>query len=306
MKVFVAGATGVIGRAAVQALLDRGHTVVATVRSAESAAAVRRLGARAVEADVFDRGSLAEALGDCEAAVRLTTRVPPLSRLRFRRAWRENGRLGTTGARVLTQAALERGVRLYVHQSMTFLYADGGDRWLDEQAPTHAPRPPMADAAAGEHEAARFVARGGGRAVVLRFGCLYAADTPIVQELVPRMQRRRVTMPGAGDNYLSSIHAHDAGTAVAAALEAPVGVYNIVDDEPVQLQEYLRSLAAAAGAPPLRRVPAAVARLLMGRIVADCLLRSRRVSNAAFKQAAGWRPAYPRVTEESWKVPIER
>ena len=305
MRVFVAGATGVLGRAAVSALLAEGHVVVAAARNAERMAVVRRLGARAVEVDVFDEQAVADALVGCDAVVRLTTRVPPLDRMRYRSAWAETARLRTKGARVLVQAALDVGCPRYVHESVTQVYASGGEEWLDEQSPIDARRAPLVDAAAGELEVARFVASGGRHAVVLRFAGVYAADAPNVVELMDRMRRRRLIQFGHGINYVPSLHARDAGRAIAAALQAPGGVYNVCDDEPLRQRDHLRVLAEAAHARPPYRLPEPLAPVVLGALQARLTLRSQRVSNRQFKETTCWKPEFPRLTPDSLAVPVE-
>jgi nucleoside-diphosphate-sugar epimerase len=305
MRVFVAGATGVLGRAAVSALLAEGHVVVAAARNAERMPAVRRLGARAVQVDLYDEHAVADAIAGCDAVVRLTTRVPPLARMRYRSAWAETARLRTRGARVLVQAALDVGCPRYVHESVTQVYASGGEVWLDEQAPIDARPAPLVDAAAGELEVARFVASGGRHAVVLRFAGIYAADAPNVVELMERARARRVIQFGHGINFVPSVHARDAGRAVAAALNAPGGVYNVCDDEPLRQRDHLRVYAEAAHARPPFRLPEPLAPMMVGALTARLTLRSQRVSNRQFKETTCWKPEFPRLSSESLAVPIE-
>ena len=305
MRVFVAGATGVLGRAAVSGLLADGHIVLAAAQGPERTRAVRALGARAVDVDLFDGPALADAIAGVDAVIRLTTRIPPLARLRYRSAWAETGRLRTRGARALVQAALDVGCPSYVHESVTQLYASGGEEWLDEQAAIEARRAPLSDAAAGELEVARFLAAGGKHAVVLRFAGVYAADAAQTVELMDLMRGRRIFQFGHGINYVSSIHARDAGRAIAAALQAPGGVYNVCDDEPLRHRDHLRVIAEAAGARPPRRVPAVLAPVILGALPARLQRRSQRVSNRQFKSASCWKPEFPRLSPESLAVPVE-
>jgi nucleoside-diphosphate-sugar epimerase len=163
LDVFVAGATGAVGRQAVAALIEAGHRVRGTARDPGKSRQLRELGAEPVEVDLFDAGAVLRAVAGADAVVRLTTRIPPVARLRWRTAWAETNRLRTEGARILVDAALGAGVQVYVHESVAFVYQDAGARWIDEEAPTDtADWPPLQATLLGEAEAARFAGRGEG------------------------------------------------------------------------------------------------------------------------------------------------
>ena len=138
MRVFVAGGTGVLGRAGIKSLVEAGHQVRATARTKRKAALIESLGAEPVDLDLFDPPAVREAMDGCEALLRLTTRIPPLTQMRDRGSWRETNRLRTEGARLLVDAALAEGVKVYVHESVAFVYADRGSEWITEDAPTDA------------------------------------------------------------------------------------------------------------------------------------------------------------------------
>jgi 2-alkyl-3-oxoalkanoate reductase len=180
-------------------------------------------------------------------------------------AWQTNDRLATQATRNLVDAAITGGVEVFVQESISVVYANGGAQWLEESAEG---APPFA--------AARSALVQGGRPVVV----------------------------GRGANYVSSLHAEDAGTAVAAALAVPAGVYNVGDDEPVTALRLAATLAAPLGALPPRRVPAWVAPSLLGGM-ARLLTVSQRVSNQAIRQAAGWEPRY-RSVEIGWPTLLTR
>ena len=296
MNVFVAGGTGVLGRAALPALRERGHGVRATARGADNAALARRLGAEPVEVDLDDRLAVRRAVAGSDAIVRLTTKIPSLFRMGRRGAWTETNRLRTAGARVLIDAAVREGVRVYVHESVAFVYADGGASWHDEDARTDdGGTGPLRAALEGEREALRF-AGGGRRGIVLRFGGFYGPDSPSAQETVQLLRRRMLPQIGPGTNYFSSIYVADAGRAVAASLTVPTGVYNVCDDDPVPFAGYLEAAAQAAGAPRPWRLPAWLGPVVFGEI-ARYFFRSLRVSNRRLKEAAGWRPEVPSALE---------
>lgn len=149
-------------------------------------------------------------------------------------------------------------------------------------------------------EAARRFGETGGAWVVLRFAFFYGPGSHHVDDYV-RSLRRRIAPAFGGDSYVSSIHTDDAGSAVAAALRAPSGIYLVGDDEPVTRREYFELLAAALGVAPPRIPPRALGRL--GGSMAAPLMRSNRIANARFKEATGWRPRYPSV-REGWPAVV--
>jgi nucleoside-diphosphate-sugar epimerase len=290
-RVFVAGATGVLGWRAVRALVVAGHEVTGIARTDEKAALLRSLGATPVRVDLFDEGAVRDVAAGYEAVLNLATHVPPPAEATRRSAWAEHERIRSEGARILVDAALAGGATVYVQESLAFAYEDGGDRWLDEDTPLMAGGAATA-VRAGEAETARFTAAGGGRrGVALRFGQFYAPDSTHTEALV-RLARRGMSMHvGGADGYAPAISCDDAAAAVVAALDAPAGVYNVVDDEPMTRRQLDAVMVAAVGGRKLVRPPEAA--LKVGGDDAAIFRLSNRASNARFKQATGWAPRYP-------------
>jgi nucleoside-diphosphate-sugar epimerase len=296
MKIFVAGGTGVLGRPSLEALLAAGHQVRSTARGAEKAALVRKLGAEPVDVDLYDLNAIRKAIAGSDALVRLTTKIGTLMKMGNQSTWEETNRLRTTGAHTLVDAALAEGVPTYIHESVTFVYRDGGANWLPENTPTDDAGSAILRATLqGEQEAARF-SNTGGRGIVLRFAGFYGEEAPSTAEAIKLARRRMLFQIGPASNYFSSIYVPDAGRAVAAALEAPSGIYNVSDDEPVPFAEYLRTLTQALHAPQPRRLPAFLGKWLFGA-VSQYLSRSHRVSNARLKEVSSWRPSVKSVAE---------
>lgn len=210
-------------------------------------------------------------------------------RLLRRSAWDENDRLHREASRYLVDAALVTGASAYLQHSVGFQYADGGDVWLDEDAPL-SPPPHGHAILEAEAQAERF-SQAGGRGVALRFGFFYGPAAPNTRDLLRVARLGFVPFPGAADAYQPWIHTDDLGTSVAAALEAPAGVYNVVDDEPVTRTELGEILADALGRKRSRLVPRVLERLIPSRY--DYLKRSQRVTNRRFRQAASWTPSVP-------------
>ncbi len=295
MRVFVAGATGVLGQPAVKGLVAAGHEVVGTARGEAKSALLRSLGATPVAIDLFDAAQVKEAVAGCDAVIHIATKIPSLTRMRWMGAWKENDRLRREATRNLVNAALAAKAQVFVMESITFVYADGGDSWLDESARVALAWSPLESALEAERETQRF-AEGGGRPVILRFGLFYAPYAASTIDTVKLARRKMFGVIGDGKNYFSSIHVDDAAAAIVAALNAPTGTYNIVEDDPVPQSEYSQALAEAFGLGKPRHLPKWLGKLIVGG-PARYILQSQRVSNKRFKEATGWSPQYPSVHE---------
>ncbi|MBL7495166.1 NAD-dependent epimerase/dehydratase family protein [Frankia sp. CNm7] len=297
MKIFLTGATGVLGRRVVPSLVAAGHAVDAVARGEAKADELRRAGADPVAVDLFDRQAVFAAVTAArpDAVVHLATNIPNMSRALLPGAWRINDRLRAEASHHLADAALAAGAGHYLQESITFGYADGADRWLDEDAPL-ARGPQERAVAASAQAVARFAGKGGA-GVLLRFAAFYAADSAHTQAQVAMARAGRPALPGPADGYLSSIQIDDAASAVVAALTVPAGTYNVADDAPMLHRDAADLLAAVATGRPGthgRLIPAAVMRL-SGR--ARPLTRSHRISNARFRDATGWRPRFPSLAD---------
>jgi nucleoside-diphosphate-sugar epimerase len=220
-------------------------------------------------------------------------------KMRSAKAWEENDRLRSLASRILADAAKSAGIRLYVQESITFIYADGGDSWLDEDSPLDVSWVSLQSMINAERVTQDF-AGDGRRGINLRFGAFYA---PYAQSTIDtaRLAHRRVfPVPGRGDNFFSSIHVDDAATAVVASLDLPSGEYNVDDDEPLTSKQYASAVTKALGAGRPWSIPTWVFRLAAGSGPTSYILRSQRVSNARFKQATEWAPRYPSA-REGWR-----
>ncbi len=297
MKIFVTGGTGVIGRRAVPALVAAGHDVTASVRTPDRADLVQTLGATPVGVDLFDASAVAAAVTGYDAVVHLATNIPPLSRSARKSAWTTNDRLRAEASRHLVDAALLAGAGRYLQESICFPYQDRGDEWIDESTPVDHVGP-FASAGDAEAAAARFDGAGGD-GVVLRFAQFYAGDSDHVRTFNALVKRRVDPFLGPPGSYMSFIHALDAGSAVAAALDVPGGVYNVADDEPITRKDAARAVADALGV----KAPHAIPRPLraMSPASAKLMMRSLRVSNRRFRHTSGWTPSHPSL-RGSWPV----
>ncbi|MEV0383655.1 NAD(P)-dependent oxidoreductase [Nonomuraea sp. NPDC050643] len=296
MRVFVAGGTGAIGGHAIPALLEAGHEVTALARTPDKAAALKAQGARPVKASLFDREALTPVLAGHDAVVNLATAIPSMDRFMNAEALRTAYRVRSEGSAALADAALAAGVGRMVQESVSMVYHDQGAAWIDEGSPVD-DYPMTRGNFAAEASARRFARTGGGAGVVLRFGWFYGPGAAHSEQLFA-MARHHVGMVlGRPGGYVSSIHMADAGSAVAAALEAPAGTYNVVDDEPLTKRAYSFALSQAAGATAWVRGPGRAAYLFGDRLTS--LTRSLRVANGRFRAAAGWAPRH-RSAREGW------
>jgi 2-alkyl-3-oxoalkanoate reductase len=297
MRVFVAGASGAIGTRLVAQLIERGHEVIGTFRSPGNGERVRALGAQPIALDLLDAGAVRKAVLETgpEAIVHQAT---ALADVRFGRSldrsFGPTNRLRTEGTDALLAAAREAGVHRFVAQSFaSYRYAPEGGPVKTEDDRLDPSPPAMARATnAAMSHLDRAVTDAGG--IALRYGGFYGGPN---DGLVGPVRKRRLPIIGDGAGISSFIHLDDAAAAAVLALDhGRAGVYNIVDDEPAPMSEWLPALARALGAKPPRRVPVWLAGLIAGQGAVMMAVGSRGASNAKAKRELGWAPRYP-----SWR-----
>lgn len=292
MRILVFGATGVVGRRAVPLMAAAGHDVTAVGRNSARRAALERAGAKVIAVDLFDRDAVGRAVRGQDVVVNLTTHMPASTfRMMLPGAFRENDRIRKEGSAIVARAAAEAGVQRLIQESFAPVYADGGDRWLDESAPQRPVRynRTVLDA---ERSAQDFGAKGG-EWVVLRFAWFYGPDS-FLPEMMKIARKGWAPIPGAADAYWSSISHDDAASAVVASLVVPSGAYNVCDDEPLTRREVLDAMTDAFGLARVKPMPS-WATPLMGSL-GELMARSERMSNRKLR-ATGWAPRYPNVRE---------
>lgn len=313
MKIFVAGATGVLGRELVPLLVARGHEVVGMTRNASKQNLVRSMGARPVVADALDPDAVAQAVASAEPEVivhQLTALSGPMSVRDARRPDRSvaatmTNRLRTEATDHLLAAGRAVGARRFVAQSFAgFRFARTGGPVLTEADPFDPDDPPAAlrTVQAGYlylEQAVTTIEWGEG--LVLRYGGFYGPGTSI--SLAPDavmaalIRKRRLPIFGDGGGVSSYVHIEDAAAATAAAVDhGQPGIYNVVDDDPAPVREWLPVLASALGAKPPRRVPRWLARLLAGEAATAMMTEAKGASNEKAKRELGWQLRYP-----SWR-----
>jgi nucleoside-diphosphate-sugar epimerase len=303
MRVLVAGASGVVGRRLVPKLVERGHEVVGTSRSPERAGALAGLGARALVMDGLDAASVGEAVAraEPEVIVHQMTALAGVSDLRlFDAQFARTNELRTRGTDHLLAAASAVGVRRVVAQS----YAG----WPNERrgGPVKSESDALDSAPPARQRASIESIRYLERAVVgstpieglaLRYGSLYGPETSMAGEYAQLIRARRLPIVGGGHGIWSFVHVDDAAEATVLAVEhGDPGVYNVVDDDPAPVSEWLPYLAGQLGAPPPRHVPAWIARFAIGEVGVSVMTRVRGSSNEKAKRELGWRPRW-----SSWR-----
>ena len=298
MKVLVSGASGAIGRALIPQLVDAGHEVVGMTRRQDRADALGALGARGVVVDALDREAVRRVLLDAapEAVIDELTSLPRDYDLRDPHLYDANDEIRSKGTPALHDAAREAGVRRFVMQSISFLYAPEGDWVKSEDARMWLDAPgAFARSVRVLHDnEERITGDPEVEGVVLRYGFFYGPGTYHASDgsIAQQVRKRRLPIVGKGLGMNSFIHVHDAATATVAALDRGRGIYNVVDDEPARLCDWLPVYAQAIGAKPPRRIPMWVARLF-ARNVAAMAGELRGASNAKAKAQLGWEPALP-------------
>lgn len=302
MKILVIGATGMIGRRVVPLLVEQGHAVTAAGRSRERLAALARSGAAIASLDLFDRDAVARLVRGHVAVVNVATHVPGTGMRAFLPgAWKEMDRMRREGSAIVADAAIAAGVERVVQESFALTYPDSGSAWVDESVP---PRPAAYNRTALDAEAsARRVTEAGRIGVALRFALLYGgAEDGFTRDVLRYARRGWLPLLGRPDDYVAMVTHDDAAQAVVAALAAPAGVYNVVDDEPLTRRDFARALGDVLSVRPPKLLPPWVTRL--SGPIGETLARSLRLSNRSLRTATGWKPRYP-SGREGWRAAAE-
>ena len=306
MKVFVAGATGALGRQLVPMLVANGHEVTGMTSKPEKQDVVRALGARPVVADALDPEAVAEAVAQAEPEViahELTALSGAIDLRDFENTFALTNRLRTEATDHLLAAGRAVGVKRFVSQSFAgWPFARTGGKIKTEDDPLDTAPP---DAVRATLEAIRYLEETVTGAtwtegIALRYGGFYGPGTSLGLpdgEQLEMIRKRKLPIVGNGEGIWSLVHIEDAAAATVAAIEhGGRGVYNIVDDEPTQTKEFLPAAARALGARKPLRVPRWVGRLLAGEVAVVMMTEVRGASNAKAKRELGWQLRYP-----SWR-----
>lgn len=309
MRVFLAGATGVIGRPLTARLLAANHEVFAMTRSEKRAAALQQQGAMPVVCDVFDQGKLQHCVADIRPDVvihQLTALPKRIDPRKIKTQLAATNRVRIEGTGNLFDAALAAGAKRFVSQSIAFAYAPGGKRLKTEDCALYKRTPPsfgnVIDAVRDLEE--KTLSNADLPGVVLRYGYFYGPATVYATDgsFANDVRQRRVPIVGKGTGVFSFVHVNDAASATAAALDrGDPGIYNIVDNEPAPVADWLPIYAEALGAPRPGCVPRWITRLLVGPYATHLMCDQHGASNAKAKRCLGWSPRY-----STWRTGFEK
>jgi nucleoside-diphosphate-sugar epimerase len=307
MKVFVAGATGAIGRRLLPMLVEQGHEVIGMTRTASKQDLVRELGARPMVADALDPEGVAQAVAEAEPEVvihQLTAIDAGAMTRSIDKMFAQTNRLRTGGTDHLLAAARAVGARRFIAQSFAgWPFERTGGPIKTEDDPLQDSPPKTVSQTLGAIRYLEATVRGadGIEGLVLRYGGFYGPGTSLGLnpdgEQIQMLRKRRFPVVGSGAGIWSLVHIDDAAAATAAGLErGEPGVYNVVDDEPAEVSALLPELAKIIGAKPPRRLPRWAGRLLAGEGMTIMMTEVRGASNAKARREFGWEPRYP-----SWR-----
>lgn len=294
-RIFVTGATGVLGRRVVPALIAAGHAVTAVVRSDAKASVARAAGATPVQVDLFDRGAIRAAIEDHDCVANLATHIPSGPLAAVKTAWRTNDKLRRDAATAIAGAVVDAGIGRMIQESITFPYLDCDDQWIDESCDRVYFWGTESTVAA--EAAAASVTAAGGTGIVLRFAMFMAPDSAHMQGVFSAAKRGLFALLGEPDSYISLVHIDDAAAAVGAALQAPAGTYNVAEPDPVRRAKHSEVLGAVVGRAQLRPIPNVVERA--GGDLGATIARSHRISSKQLQGVSAWSPTIQCV--DRWK-----
>jgi nucleoside-diphosphate-sugar epimerase len=311
MKVFIAGASGVLGRRLIRQLTARGHSVVGLVRSAKAEGAVRAMGGEPRHADLFDAESLAKTADGCDTVIHAATAIPTMQKP-APADWAMNDRIRRKGTRCLTEAAAKIGAKTYLQQSIAWIARPRDESAFDEDSPA-LPDPAIQSAIDAEAIAREAGSVDGFSVAILRGGYFYDSESAHTRMLADALRKRQMPIIGTGDAVWAMIHTDDAASAFVAIAEQPKnGVWHVVDSELVTVRAFLGEFAARLNARPPRRVPTWLAGWLAGEQAVAYFTRSTRTTNARLRRDFGWTPRYPTYREgldqilAAWKAESSR
>jgi 2-alkyl-3-oxoalkanoate reductase len=298
MRVFVAGASGAIGKRLVPALVAAGHEVTGSTRKPANAKALTAAGAMPVVLDGLDAVAVGEAVAKAEpdVIVHQMTAIPTSAGFRnFDKVFATTNELRTKGLDHLMAAALASGTGRVIAQSFTGwpnIRTGGPVKTEEDPLDPDPPANQRISMAAIQHVERTVQGAPGVTGLALRYGMLYGPGT--ANEIAAMIRKRQFPLVGGGEGVWSFIHVEDAAQATAAAVErGPAGVYNIVDDEPAPVSVWLPAVAKAIGAKPPMRVPTWIGRIGAGEVGVSMMTRVRGSSNAKAKRELGWQPTWP-------------
>jgi len=312
MRMFISGATGVLGRRVVSRLSRSSHTVVGFSRSEANRQWLEEHGAEARSGDLFDQESVYELTAGCDAILHLATAIPTKSRSSLA-DWQTNDRLRRQGTQNLVNAAVRHKCQFYLQEGLALIYGEQNGQWVDEQTPLPQQQPAILQSAV---DMERIIHQAAGQhdlpAIILRFGSFYSHDSAQTKGMLQMISKGLFPIVGDGTVYWNLINADDAADAVIAVVEkyetAAGQTFNVCDDEPVQYGTMVHFIADRLEARKPIHIPRSVARMALGAHVVDAIFNSFRCRNQLVKEKLGWTPAHATYREgytAEWLRPHE-
>jgi nucleoside-diphosphate-sugar epimerase len=300
MRIFIAGASGAVGQPLVRRLVAEGHRVTGMTRTEGKAQLLRDLGAEPVVADALDRDAVLAAVraAQPEVIVHQLTAIGALNMRNVDASFALTNKLRTQGTDNLLEAAREAGTRLFVAQSYAgwpYARVGGPVKAEDDPLDQDPPKDVRETIAAIRHVESAVLRAAGIEGIVLRYGGFYGPGTGLSRggDMLETVEKGRFPVVGDGGGVWSLVHIEDAAEATVAAIDrGEPGIYNIVDDEPAPVREWLPELAKAVGAKPPRHMPAFLGKLLLGPAGYTMMTKIRGASNAKAKRELGWTPRH--------------
>ncbi|MGH9745795.1 MAG: NAD-dependent epimerase/dehydratase family protein [Candidatus Acidiferrales bacterium] len=296
MKIFIAGATGVLGRQLIQQFTERGNAVICLARSAANEITIRKQRGESRQADLFDADSLARAAEGADVVIHAATAIPTNAKPRPE-DWKTNDRIRIDGTRALAEAAAKVGAKQFLVQSITWVARPADQSAFDENTPPHT------DFVTRSTLEMETIAREAGSkhgfgVGILRCAWFHSPDAAHTRYFGEQLAARKLPVIGKGDAIWQFIHVDDAASAFVTLAEAKrSGLWHVTDEQPVASGVYLSGFAHRLGAPAPRHVPAWIAKVAAGSAAVGFMTSSTRTSNARFRQDFNWKPRYPSYRE---------
>ena len=301
MKIFIAGATGVLGRRVTQGLIYSGHQVVALSRSYDNDYVITKLGANPRRSDLFDSHSLISGSSGCDAILHLATSVP-FKVPGLPEDWELNDRIRTEGTSNLLQAATYNKCKLYIQQSITAIYGNHGDNWVDENSAVSPVLPqPVESSVEMENLVISAVKNYNLPAIILRFGTFYSYDSKLTASIFENIKERKLSIIRNGNVYWNLINVDDAADAVIKAVDNAEyntnKIFNICYNEPALYKDVIKYIAFRLNSDLPGSISKEKAKQFLGAGIVDYMLTSYKCSNKRARKELGLNHHHPEYTE---------
>ena len=309
MKVFISGATGVLGRRVVKLLTTSGHQAVALSRSQAAGDWLKEHGAEARQGDLFNKDELSDISSDCNAFLHLATSIPTKSSATLA-DWKMNDRIRREGTKNMIEAALRNKGDLFITHSVTFVYGDRNGDWVDENSPIPTQQASIIQSAVDMEQIVKeAIVKRDLPAILLRNGSFYGHDSGQTQVMFELTRLGSYPVMGDGEYYWNNVNVNDAANAMLKAVENYTNglgqTFNVCDDEPVLYRDLLNFVAEALGAESPHHISVSQAESALGSHLAEVLLASVRCKNQLIKEKLDWTPQYP-TYREGYPAEIEK